>query len=326
MICPHCGFEQPEAAECARCGIVFARYRGRPAIATGPPPLAPGSPAPAAPVFASGASGATAGDLFPGSPGGQVEALPAPAPTLGPSRAGFRSGTALSETFAFYFRNFLPFLVISAVALVPRMLVALPVVRLGAEGAARQSTTALGLTFLALFTEGLGVQFATGAATYGVLQELRGSEVTIAGCLRVGRSAFGRVFAVSFISNLVIGLAALLCLVPGIVLAVRWAVAVPVAVEEAPGAQGALDRSTLLTDGYRWPVFGVVFLVGTLSFGLAVALGVAFVAVPAGTELAAITAALLSTGLAATSRAVMYYRLRSVKESIDVRELASVFD
>jgi len=318
LICPHCGFEQPDDPECARCGIIFARYRGTPAISTGLPPLEPGGPI--QPVLAS------AGDLYQGSPAGQVEARPAPAPTVGSPRAGFSAGAVLSETFAFYFRNFLPFLVISAVALVPRMLVALAVVRLGAEGAARQPATVAGLTLLALFTGGLGVQFATGAATYGVLQELRGREVTIAGCLRVGRSAFGRVFAVSFIRNLVVGLAMLLCLVPGIVLAVRWAVAVPVAVEEAPGAQRALDRSTLLTDGYRWHVFGVVFLIGTLSFGLAVALGLVLRSVPAGAQVAAITAELLTTGLAATSSAVMYYRLRSVKESIDVHEMASVFD
>jgi hypothetical protein len=31
-------------------------------------------------------------------------------------------------------------------------------------------------------------------------------------------------------------------------------------------------------------------------------------------------------GLGSSAPAVMYYRLRSVKESIDVRDLASVFD
>jgi hypothetical protein len=29
MICPKCGFEQPDAPECARCGIIIAKYRAR---------------------------------------------------------------------------------------------------------------------------------------------------------------------------------------------------------------------------------------------------------------------------------------------------------
>ncbi|HKC13615.1 MAG TPA: hypothetical protein VKI41_16440, partial [Vicinamibacteria bacterium] len=27
MICPKCALEQPEAAECGRCGVIVARYR-----------------------------------------------------------------------------------------------------------------------------------------------------------------------------------------------------------------------------------------------------------------------------------------------------------
>jgi hypothetical protein len=37
------------------------------------------------------------------------------------------------------------------------------------------------------------------------------------------------------------------------------------------------------------------------------------------------TTTVLSTGLSATATAVMYYRLRSIKESIDVDQIASVF-
>jgi thiol-disulfide isomerase/thioredoxin len=35
LVCPKCGFAQPAAAECARCGIVIARFRREPAPAPG---------------------------------------------------------------------------------------------------------------------------------------------------------------------------------------------------------------------------------------------------------------------------------------------------
>jgi hypothetical protein len=37
-------------------------------------------------------------------------------------------------------------------------------------------------------------------------------------------------------------------------------------------------------------------------------------------------ASILTTSLAATAAAVMYYRLRSVKESVDFDQISSVFD
>lgn len=59
MICPKCGFEQPDAPECARCGIIIAKYRAREQSA--PQDLAPGVAAPSsqeqdlAPGWAGGA-------------------------------------------------------------------------------------------------------------------------------------------------------------------------------------------------------------------------------------------------------------------------------
>jgi hypothetical protein len=44
--CPHCGFEQPENEACARCGIIFAKYRLCPARAGAVPGRPPAAPPP----------------------------------------------------------------------------------------------------------------------------------------------------------------------------------------------------------------------------------------------------------------------------------------
>ncbi len=81
--------------------------------------------------------------------------------------------------------------------------------------------------------------------------------------------------------------------------------------------------------GTGWPVFGILFILIVLAIGVGLVLGVValgLASVPVLATLLREAAAVVTSGLSATAAAVMYYRLRSVKESIDVESLASVFD
>lgn len=64
MICPKCGFEQPEAAECQKCGVIVAKYRPREARPEAMPPLPSGAET-EAPGWARGAT-----PMPPGAGGG----------------------------------------------------------------------------------------------------------------------------------------------------------------------------------------------------------------------------------------------------------------
>lgn len=263
------------------------------------------------------------------APDWQINRTPL-APDAAAFRSRFKSGPILAETFSVYSANFLPFIFISIVALSPRILVAL----LMTDGQphpvnpGQAAGNVFGALSIRLLTQLLGTQLATAAVTYGVFQEIRGRETTIGDCLKVGLSAIWSVLAIALLSGLLIGLGFLVCIIPGILLAVRWAVAVPVTVEERLGPIEALKRSGELTDGLRHDIFSVLFIVGliNLGLGLALGLGVGLTLGAKGSELAQLVAQVLATGLGATATAVMYYRLRSLKESIDVREIASVFD
>jgi hypothetical protein len=326
MICPKCGFEQPEGPECLRCGIVIAKYHGpvaQPSPAV-PPPLPPAPAAAEAPVQE------TLFSLFPETP-------PAPPPPpfvqagegrgiqRAPVAGGpFESGALLGEAFRIYFANFLPFVILTAVAFAPLFYLALFPPSVGS------------LQILMGFGTILCTPVATAAVTYGVFQHMRRRDASVGDCLRVGLSCLFPVLFVAILQALATGVGVILCIIPGILVAIMLAVAVPVAVEERPGVIAALNRSSELTDGYRWQIFGVLFLLGLINFAFGLLViplsgGLSGVrSVDANTTRAFLLTSrlidLVPTGLSATASAVMYYRLRSIKESIDVEEIASVFD
>jgi hypothetical protein len=261
------------------------------------------------------AKGHAAAVVFPAPP---VPALGGPTVAI-PSHRELNSGGLLGETFSIYFANFVPFLVLTAVALSP--LIALAVARLATDASNPMGTLYELLSNLgSLFCAPL----ATGCLTYGVLQQMRGIETSVGQCLRVGLSAFLPVLGTSLLQGLVVGLGTVLCIVPGIIFAAMYAVAVPAYIEERLGAGRAMSRSASLTDGYRWPVFCVLFVIGCIQVGLE---RIATMLVGESAPwLVLVTVDLVPTGLSGTAGAVLYYRLRAVKESFDIDQITSVFD
>lgn len=358
MICPKCGFEQPDGVECMRCGVIISRYKGPVAGAAAsrntPPPFAPGTPPsfiPPPPVIAGGAVHAPippppaispAGTVFgdpPANPaGGTVYGGPPPpaagsgtvyggpgsvAPAFSSFGAGFHgtfeAGKVLSETFSTYFSNFLPFVLLTG-------LISLPLVALAAYVSTLKSNPLLAAElFLAtILLQAILGQVATAGITYGVYQQMRSKSPSLIDCLRVGFSRLLPVLGVVIVTGFAVGLGLVLCCVPGLILATMFAVVVPVTVEERPAVFDALRRSSFLTEGFRWQIFGALFVVGIIQ------------QIPTqilsrtvhdlGTLLMiTIFLSILTTSLSSTAAAVMYYRLRSVKESIDVDQISSVF-
>ena len=101
----------------------------------------------------------------------------------------------------------------------------------------------------------------------------------------------------------------------------KYFVAVPAAVEERPGPGNALKRSAFLTQGQRWPIFGTMLVLGFLNMGASVISAL----VPVVGAVLGPLVNLVMCGIFSTTCAVVYYRLRSSKESIDVDQISSVF-
>jgi len=303
MRCPKCDFEQPDiAVECGRCGIVFAKYREPDGYPYDPPP------------------GPVAGSA-PWVPG---MAIP-PAHSSSTVRP-FELGDVMSTVFRLYFSNLGSFLLITAIVLLPILAFKLVMTSKGADSP--------GAVLIGGLMSVLGYQLATAALTYAVLQALRKRTIGLGPCLYVGVQSVLTVLFIAILQGFAIGLGVLFFLIPGLMLMASFAVTVPAAVEERTGVLGAFSRSSDLTKGYRWPVFGVLFLVAVCNIAI-VAVPMVFVVVASGPPtrtgqnpvgLVNDLLSIVTTSLSATATAVIYYRLRSVKESIDIEELASVFD
>lgn len=250
-------------------------------------------------------------------------------PAIPPPARRFSTGEVLGETFSVFFSSSVP-LVITAIIMVPFSLLSLFVIR-----SVGDPQTAKIVERLMNLIQNLGVTpLATAAIVYAVFQRMRGRHVEVGDSIRVGFSKLGRVVFVAILQGLAIVVGTLLCIIPGIVFAIMLAVAVPVAVEEqevaGAGVSSALSRSSELTEGHRWSIFFVYACLILLGVAAGLAVGIVVGLLTQGNdlalELAAIPFVVVANGLSATASTVMYYRLRSVKESLDVDQIASVFD
>jgi hypothetical protein len=349
MNCQRCGFEQPEGPECVRCGVIFAKLRDAaspaaarsvwaPPAVTPPRPVPPPAPWPAPPLVppAAGASAAAeegGGHLFGDPlPGGGAAFGPAAAyaPPMSQSRLGQRltaaanltSGALLSETFSTYFANFAGFFIIGVVAHLPTL------IQPGMRQASRGHLSPLLLVIPAMILLASGLSSA--GVTFGVLQHLRGRPTSIGACLGQGFGAIVPVLLVILLQTVICAASLFACFIPFLFIWPMVALAVPAAVEERPGAVAALSRSAFLTAGYRGVVFMTFLILGVLltlaNVGLTAVLALLLHGSPATLKVAALLLQSVSGGIQATAAAVLYYRLRSVKEAIDVSQIASVFD
>jgi hypothetical protein len=86
------------------------------------------------------------------------------------------------------------------------------------------------------------------------------------------KNQIGGVIWLSLKVGFLVGLACLALIVPGILLALRWSLAVPVKILENKDSGDAMSRSTELTQGNRGRIFVIWFLFFVLSIGISMLL------------------------------------------------------
>jgi hypothetical protein len=112
-------------------------------------------------------------------------------------------------------------------------------------------------------------------------------------------------------------------------------VATPVCVVEKKGVFESMQRSRNLTSGRKWQIFVIMFGINIL---MGILMQVVFMLTPGVTTSASgqpntplgigiqFFLQTITTGWNATAAALSYYHLRSIHESVDIEDIANVFD
>jgi hypothetical protein len=245
-----------------------------------------------------------------------IDSLPA-------SGAPFRVGVVLSKTFSVFGSKLGSFLLLAFVPLIPVLVVTLMALTGPQRGAPASNVAALGgLSGILTFVLGIVAQATT---LFGAFQQMGGKPFGIAQSLSVGFRRSLPVFGVAVLAGLGTALAAMLFLVPGIIVGCMLYVAVPVCVIEKMGVTASLNRSAVLTRGYRWQIFGLLALVTIIGI-IAQFVLMWFGGVMLWGKLLSFCWLVITTSFGAVLAAVVYHDLRVAKEGIDIDNLANVFD
>lgn len=232
-------------------------------------------------------------------------------------------GKLISKSFAIYFRNFIPFILLGLIMLSPWVALQIYVPAYPGD---------MLVAILHWLAQMLLTYALTGTLTYGVVQQLRGKPSSMGEAVTKGLQAFGRVIGTGIICFLRIFLWSLLLYVPGIIEQCRLYVALPVAIMEGTAGSAAAERSSRLTEGSKWQIFGSWFIIHMLPIAIMLVLVFATTSatptyedepLPWWLEL---VLQLLFAPVTAVSMSVCYFLLREGKENKSVEELAAVFD
>jgi len=259
--------------------------------------------------------------------------------TLPPGAAGqpeFSVGRVISQTFSAVGGNFAVFAPLALVAAIPNT-VLLAISSAERNGALSKQSSGIANSLIAMaLSFVLSIIFSyllQAAVTHATFKTMNGERASFGECLSTSISQFLPLLGLGLLASLGIAVGFLLLIVPGIIFAMMWFVVVPVRVVEHTSVMEAFRRSSEITDGYRWSLFGLFVIYGLIAGG--VNIGARIIAG------AAIGGPLLGLGpyivieylfrtvliaFVAAGTAVAYYELRAVKEGIGPEAVASVFD
>jgi uncharacterized membrane protein len=257
----------------------------------------------------------------------------------------FEMGRVVKRTFSVIGHNIGTFALLSLIPGIPLAAMNWGMAGLpsGAAAFGQITLNTIGLFVLSILVYLVTTFVLQASVVHGTVADLNGKRASLADCLATGIRHFVPLFLIALLVGLGVMAGSLLFLVPGIMIAVAWSVAVPVRVVEHTGVTASLSRSGELTKGHRWAIFVLVvaFVILQMIVGgvIGAFIGVGFVAASADKASAAVAVTtswpyiasstivtMITAVIASAGVASIYYELRSIKEGIGPEALASVFD
>src|SRR5262249_51092989 len=165
----------------------------------------------------------------------------------------FRIGRVFSRTVSLLSRNFPIYFAVAAIAAVPGVL--LEKIEVSKSGVHAN------WPFLAIVLMLVLGPLSQAIMLHAAFQDMRGRPVSLIDAVRVSFSRFLPLLGIAICSGVAIGVGVLLFILPGLVLMTMWYVATSACIVERLGVFASMGRSTELTKGHRWQVFGMILLV-----------------------------------------------------------------
>ncbi|UDL91248.1 hypothetical protein LGH82_08300 [Mesorhizobium sp. PAMC28654] len=149
------------------------------------------------------------------------------------------------------------------------------------------------------------------ALVRAAIEDLQGKRPAIGDCLKTAFSVVLPVVGIALLIGLGVGLGCVLLVVPGIMLLLRWSVAIPIQVQERLGVFGSMARSRDLTKGCRWPLLGfwLILIIAAIAIRLVLSKVAVVFGLPAAFVVNALVTAVVST-ITTVAPAVSYVELR----------------
>ncbi|AKF10355.1 hypothetical protein DB32_007504 [Sandaracinus amylolyticus] len=261
-------------------------------------------------------------------------------------------GDAIASTFRAVGQNLVPFLVISAIVVLPTVIVQ-TILEVLIYNVTQQSLASTrpeeALSMLGLLSLGyIGVlglimlmyAFGQGAIMYLTVESLVGRKASVGDAVRAVLGRIVPLVIASFLVAFVTGIGAMFCFAPGIIAWIWLSAALPACLVERLGPIQSMQRSIELTEGHRMTIF-LIFLVlfgGFFGVTLCVAMparlagGMTPGAIPNPLDPLQLAAKLVmfvvqlgSTMVLSAAIAVVYAKLRGLRDGVDAQALARVF-
>ncbi len=237
------------------------------------------------------------------------------------------------RTFEVLGRNFTTFFILALIMVgLPAVLTGLLQFRGLTEGGLPSFNPGVGLSAIVSVVTNSILQ---GALIYGTVRDLNGERPAVADSLSTGLRAFLPLIGLSILMGLGLALGFVLLVVPGVILACIWCVAVPSLVAENRGVFDSFQRSAELTRGNRMMIFAlfviylVVFLMVSAIVGMLTGIsGMITGALLSFNPFAVLASALVSTVagvVGSTGVAVLYVELRQAREGAGPEWLREIF-
>ena len=240
--------------------------------------------------------------------------------TVAPVAEGeFRIGRVFSRTLTLLSRNFPIYFVVAAIAALPSVLL---------ENSGSDKETAAALSLLGLIGMIVLGPLSQAVMLHTAFQDMSGRRISLSESMRAALGRWLPLIGLSICVGVGIFCGLILLIIPGIVLMVMWYVANPACIVERLGVFASMGRSSGLTKGHRWSIFGMWLLIAIAS-GVMAAVVKGVLGLTGSTGLV-ISGTLAWTALASAFGAIFvvvtYHDLRVAKEGVDIRQIVAVFD